>query len=181
MVTKKYLQYYASCVPEWRKQLRLRIVKESIMIKQELTEINHLKKEINLLRQKLQELSYGDNESIVTDKVKGSMAQFPFLPRTFTIIGREEMSEECLEQRNQMAQKIRAKTQNLMEKVNSAFKYIEGIQDSNVRQILTYRYIDGLTWEQTGECMSYSWETVRKKHDKFIKSIPDNTSIYDVR
>ena len=150
------------------------------MIKQELTEINRLKKEINLLRQKLQELNYGDNESIVTDKVKGSMAQFPFLPRTFIIMGREEMSEECLEQRNQMARKIRAKTQKLMEKVNNAFKYIESIQDSNVRQILTYRYIDGLTWEQTGECMSYSWETVRKKHDRFIKSIPDNTSIYDV-
>lgn len=151
------------------------------MIKQELTEINHLKKEINLLRNKLQELSYGDNEAIVADKVKGSMAQFPYLARTFTIIGREEMSEECLEQRNQIAQKIRAKTQTLMEKVNCAFKFIESIQDSNVRQIMTYRYIDGLTWEQTGECMSYSWETVRKKHDKFLKSIPNNTSIYTVR
>lgn len=151
------------------------------MIKRELTEINDLKKEINLLRQKLQELSYGDKESIVADKVKGSMAHFPYIPRTFTIIGREEMSEECIEQRNQMALKIREKTQALMEKVNSAFKYIDSIQDSNIRQIFTYKYIDGLTWEQTGECMSYSWETVRKKHDKFIKSIPDNTSIYDIR
>ncbi len=151
------------------------------MIKKELTEINYLKKEINLLRQKLQELSYGDNESIVADKVKGSMDQFPYLPRSFTIVGREEMSEECLEQRNQMAVKIRAKTQALMEMVNNAFQYIESIQDSNVRQIFTYRYIDGLTWEQTGECMSYSWETVRKKHDKFLKSIPNNTSIYDIR
>ncbi|OPX43824.1 hypothetical protein CLHUN_23050 [Ruminiclostridium hungatei] len=150
------------------------------MIKQELTEINQLKKEINLLRQKLQELSYGDSETVVSDRVKGSMAQFPYLPRTFTIVGREEMSEECLEQRNQMAMKIRTKTQELMSKVNRAFQFIESIQDSNVRQILTYRYIDGLTWEQTGECMSYSWETVRKKHDRFLKSIPNNTSIYDV-
>ncbi len=150
------------------------------MIKQELTEINQLKKEINLLRQKLQELSFGDSETVVADRVKGSMAQFPYIPRTFTIVGREEMSEECLEQRNQMAMKIRNRTQELMKKVNKAFQFIDSIQDSNVRQILTYRYIDGLTWEQTGECMSYSWETVRKKHDKFLKSIPNNTSIYDV-
>ena len=151
------------------------------MIKEELSEIIKLKKEINQFRLKLQELKYGDNETIVTDKVKGSMSQFPYLPRSFTITGREEMSEDCLQKRNEIAQGIRIKTQKLMEKINRAFEYIESIEDSNIRQILTYRYIDGLTWEQTGECMSYSWETVRKKHDKFIKSIPNNTSIYDVR
>jgi len=151
------------------------------MIKEELSQIIKLKKEINQLRQKLQELNYGDNDNIVTDKVRGSMSQFPYLPRSFTITGREEMSEECLQERNEVAIKIRTKTQKLMEKVNKAFEYIENIEDSTIRQILTYRYIDGLTWEQTGECMSYSWETVRKKHDKFIKSIPANTSIYDVK
>ncbi len=151
------------------------------MIKQELMEINHLKKEIGLLKQKLNEMSYGDNETIVADTVKGSMTQFPYIPRSFTIIGREEMSEECLHKRNEIAVRIRSKTQMLMDKVNKAFEYIQSVEDCNVRQILTYRYIDGLTWEQTGECMSYSWETVRKKHDKFMKSIPNNTSIYDVK
>ena len=91
------------------------------------------------------------------------------------------MSEECLQKRNEVAARISTKTQKLMDKINKAFEYIESIEDSNIRQILTYRYIDGLTWEQTGESMSYSWETVRKKHDKFIKSIPNNTSIYDVK
>jgi hypothetical protein len=151
------------------------------MIKEELGEIIQLKKEIKQLNQKLQELSYGDNDKIVTDKVRGSMAQFPYLPRSFTITGREEMSEECLEKRNAIAVRIRQKTQNLMGKVNKAFEFIESVGDSTIRQILTYRYIDGLTWEQTGECMSYSWETVRKKHDKFIKTIPTDTSIYDVK
>jgi uncharacterized coiled-coil DUF342 family protein len=151
------------------------------MIKEELGQIIKLKKEIDQLRQKLQELSYGDSDTMVTDKVRGSMNQFPYLPRSFTITGREEMSEECLKERSAVAAKIREKTQSLMEKVNKAFEYIESVEDSNIRQILTYRYIDGLTWEQTGECMSYSWETVRKKHDKFIKSIPANTSIYDVK
>ncbi|MHB8064779.1 MAG: RNA polymerase subunit sigma-24 [Ruminiclostridium sp.] len=151
------------------------------MIKEELSQIIKLKKEINQLRQKLQELNYGDNDTIVTDKVRGSMTQFPYLPRSFTITGKEEMSDECLQKRNEVALRIRTKTQKLMEKVNKAFEYIESIEDSSIRQILTYRYIDGLTWEQTGEGMSYSWETVRKKHDKFIKSIPNNTSIYDVK
>ena len=151
------------------------------MIKEELGEIIKIKKEIDQLRIKLKEMNYGDNDTIVTDKVRGSMSQFPYLPRSFTIVGKEEMSEECLRQRDEIAIKIRIKTQKLMEKINKAFEYINSIEDSNIRQILTYRYIDGLTWEQTGEAMSYSWETVRKKHEKFLKSIPNNTSIYDVK
>ncbi len=151
------------------------------MIKEELGQIIKLKKEIKQLNEKLQELSYGDNETIVTDKVRGSMAQFPYLPRSFTITGREEMSEECIKKRNEIGVRIRIKTQSLMEKVNKTYEFIESIEDSTVRQIMVYRYIDGLTWEQTGECMSYSWETVRKKHDKFLKTIPTNTSIYDVK
>ncbi len=151
------------------------------MIKEELSQIIKLKKEIKQLNQKLEELSYGDNETIVTDKVRGSMSQFPYLPRSFTITGREEMSEECIKKRNEVGIRIRTKTQSLMEKINKAYEFIESIEDSIIRQILVYRYIDGLTWEQTGECMSYSWETVRKKHDKFLKTIPTNTSIYDVK
>ena len=151
------------------------------MIKEELSQIIKLKKEIKQLNQKLEELSYGDNEKIVTDKVRGSMSQFPYLPRSFTITGREEMSEECIKKRNEVGIRIRTKTQSLMEKINKAYEFIESIEDSIIRQILVYRYIDGLTWEQTGECMSYSWETVRKKHDKFLKTIPTNTSIYDVK
>lgn len=151
------------------------------MIKEELSQIIKLKKEIKQLNEKLQELSYGDNETIVTDKVRGSMAQFPYLPKSFTITGREEMSEECIKERNEMGVRIRLKTQSLMEKINKAYEFIDSIEDSTVRQIMVYRYIDGLTWEQTGECMSYSWETVRKKHDKLLKTIPTNTSIYDVK
>ncbi|AEY67912.1 hypothetical protein [Clostridium sp. BNL1100] len=151
------------------------------MIKEELSQIIKLKKEIKQLNEKLQELSYGDNETIVTDKVRGSMAQFPYLPKSFTITGREEMSEECIKERNEIGVRIRIKTQSLMGKINKTYEFIESIEDSTVRQIMVYRYIDGLTWEQTGECMSYSWETVRKKHDKFLKTIPTNTSIYDVK
>jgi hypothetical protein len=151
------------------------------MIKEELSQIIQLKKEIKLLIKKLQQLSYGDNETIVTDKVRGSMSQFPYLPRTFTITGREEMSDECLAKRDEVAGKIRIKTQKLFELVNKAFGFIDSIQDSTIRQIFTYRYIDGLTWEQTGECMDCSRETVRRKHDIYIETIPTNTSLYNFR
>ncbi len=151
------------------------------MLKEELGQIIKLKKEIKQLNEKLQELSYGDNAIFVTDKVRGSMTQFPYLPVSFTITGREEMSEECIKERHELGVRIRIKTQSLMGKINKAYEFIDSIEDSTVRQIMVYRYIDGLTWEQIGECMSYSWETVRKKHDNFLKTIPINTNNCEVK
>lgn len=151
------------------------------MVKDELCEILMLKKEVNQLKVKFQDLHMGDKNSIVTDSVRGSEQQFPYLPKLFTITGVEENSDNYLVEKEELALKLKTKICSLLTKINNALTYIESIEDSTIRQILIYRYIDGLTWEQTGLGMSYSWETVRKKHDKFIKSIPSNTSIYDVK
>ncbi len=140
------------------------------MTKEKLNEIIKLKKEVEQLRQKLQELNYGDYETVVTDKVKGSMPQYPYSARSFTLTGIEHMSEECIKRRDAIGKKISDKYEVLYSKVNDAIEYIQGIKDSEIRQILTYRYIDGLTWEQTGDAMNYAAITVRKKHDDFFKT-----------
>ncbi len=141
------------------------------MTKEELREIPKLRKEVSRLQNKLQELDYGDNETIVSDKVRGSMSQFPFSARSFNLVGREQMSEECIEKRNEVATKISNDYYKLNCKINKAIDYINSIEDSEIRTILSYKYIDGLTWEQIGQVMNYASITVRKKHDDFIKSI----------
>lgn len=141
------------------------------MTKEKLNQIIKLKKEVEMLRQKLQELKYGDNEVIVTDKVKGSMSHYPFSARSFTLIGMEQMSEECIKERDAIGEKISDKYHELCILVNDIIGFIHSINDSEIRQILTYRYIDGLTWDQTGQAMNYATITVRKKHDSYIKNI----------
>ncbi len=143
------------------------------MTKAQLNEIIKLKKEVEQLRVKLKELNYGDNETIVTDKVRGSMSQFPCLSRSFTLIGTEHMSEECIRKRDAIGKKISDKYHELYCKIDKAIDFIQSIDDSEIRQILTYKYIDGLTWEQIGQCMNYGTSSIRFKHDKFMKSIKD--------
>lgn len=139
------------------------------MTKNELREIVKLRKELKQWQEKLQQLDYGDNETIVSDKVRGSMSQFPYSARSFNLIGREQMSEECIIKRNEIGEKISKTYYKINCKINDAIDYINSIEDSEIRSILTYRYIDGLTWEQIGENMIFDESTVRKKHDNWFK------------
>jgi AraC-like DNA-binding protein len=132
------------------------------MTKKELSTIASLNKEIALLRNNLAETSYGDG-SIVTDKVKGSSAHFPYAPRRFTISGMEQMSEDCIKKRNQIAHRIDAKMQKLLETVQAAYGYIDTIEDSTIRQILIYTYVNNVSQEQMAEEMGISLTTVQRK------------------
>lgn len=139
------------------------------MTKKELNEIVKLKSEVKQLQEKLKDTVYGNSNNGATDKVKGSQSSFPYTERTFFITGFEEMSEGCINQRNEISKKLSTKYKELLTKTNKALEYIHSIEDSDIRQIFTYKYIDGLTWEQTGEAMNYAAITVRKKHDEYVK------------
>jgi len=145
-----------------------------------LSEIIKLKKEVTQLREKLCESEYGNNDIYVRDKVKGSMAQFPYSAKSFNIGGYEEMSEQCIKKKSEIGAKISKKYDELYIKINDALDYIQEIKDSEIRQILTYKYIDGLRWEQIGQSMTYAAITVRKKHNDFFKSISPNITLNDL-
>lgn len=45
---------------------------------------------------------------------------------------------------------------------------INAIQDEELQMILTYRYIDWLTWSEIGAKIYYSDKTIRRKHDRAL-------------
>lgn len=45
---------------------------------------------------------------------------------------------------------------------------IESVEDDRERQLLQYRYIDGLSWEQVAVTMGYGWRHVHKLHSKAL-------------
>ena len=48
-------------------------------------------------------------------------------------------------------------------------RYIESIEDSEMRMILSLRYINGLSWEQVAYSISYQDESVpRKRHNRYL-------------
>ena len=49
-------------------------------------------------------------------------------------------------------------------------RYIQGVPDSEMRMILTLRYINGLSFQQIAFSIGYQDESVpRKRHDRFLK------------
>ena len=53
---------------------------------------------------------------------------------------------------------------------NEIEDYIEKIEDSSVRQIFRYRYIDNLSWNKIQILMNFKHEdTARKRHDKYLE------------
>lgn len=55
--------------------------------------------------------------------------------------------------------------------LNRLNRYIQGVEDSEIRMILALRYVNGLCWEQVAASISpyASGESVRKVHDRFLK------------
>lgn len=50
--------------------------------------------------------------------------------------------------------------------------FIDRIPKSNLRNIFTYRYIEGMSWIQIQHAMKYNDESkARKKHDRFLEKI----------
>lgn len=45
------------------------------------------------------------------------------------------------------------------------------LEDENLRRLMEYRYIDGLTWEQVAEKMHYSWRHTCRLHGEALAKI----------
>jgi hypothetical protein len=49
---------------------------------------------------------------------------------------------------------------------------LDEMTDQTEREVLRYRYIDGLTWEQIGERMSYSRRNITRIHGRALQHFP---------
>ncbi|MHB8063527.1 MAG: RNA polymerase sigma factor sigma-70 region 4 domain-containing protein, partial [Ruminiclostridium sp.] len=64
--------------------------------------------------------------------------------------------------------RLNRKLEELMDEKDKITEYIYSQNDSDLRQILSYKYVNGLTWKEIGDCMNYDESTVRKKHNKWF-------------
>lgn len=112
------------------------------MNKEQLKQLKYLKTEIEVIKKQIEELDY----TTVTDSVKGSSAYFPYVARNFKIEGLDEEGYNYKFKR--LRNKLNRKINELMDLVEETNEFIESIEDSLVRQIISLRYINGLTWEE---------------------------------
>jgi hypothetical protein len=69
-----------------------------------------------------------------------------------------------------------SKLKKCVHEFNRLNNYIQSIEDSEMRIILTFRYIKGLCWEQVAAGISpcASGDSVRKAHDRFLSRYQEN-------
>lgn len=66
--------------------------------------------------------------------------------------------------------------------LNRLTRFISGVEDSEMRQILTIRYINGETWQKVAFDLGYHDEQVpRKKHDKFLRENEKQSPRYVIK
>jgi hypothetical protein len=136
------------------------------MNKNQLRQLRHLKSEVRLLKQQIDNLE----SEIVTDRVTGSDPEHPWTDRAFIIRGLPgERNEKLLRLRDRLERRMN----DLQDMRAEIFAWVEGIEDSLLRQIIVLRHVNGLSWRQVARTIGAgtTWNSLRMMHDRFLEKL----------
>lgn len=160
MVTKKVLKQYISLKNE---------------VKETKEKIRSLEIQICQISKRIREIE-AKKES-VRDKVKGGMGgiqgfQIEGLPiREYQTKKSELMMKNIL--LNQRKSTLEILEYELLEKTNEIERFIMGIQDSQMRRIISLRFIENLSWNMVADRIggNNTEDSIRKAFERFMKKI----------
>lgn len=122
------------------------------MTEKELSRYYWLKKEVKNLEDRLLELGIGLSAMNLDNEISGSSSNITFQQR------RAELVEKIINARL-----------SALEEYLKIESYIEKIEDSEIRQIMRYRFLDLLDWYSIGELMHCDRTTASKKLRAYLK------------
>jgi len=139
------------------------------MTKKELSQLRFISKEIEILKKQIEEAEKLTEMHTASDVVEGSNPVWPYQKRTFYIEGVALPDYERRVQR--LRNKLKHRMDELIKEREKLEEYINGIQDSQIRIILTLRYVKGYSWRQIANQIGggNTPDSVRKMHDRFLK------------
>ncbi|OUO77910.1 hypothetical protein B5F53_11890 [Blautia sp. An249] len=160
MVTKKVLKQYISLKNE---------------VKETKEKIKSLEIQICQISKRLREIEV--KKESVRDKVKGGMGgiqgfQIEGLPiREYQTKKSELMMKNIL--LNQRKSTLEILEYELLEKTNEIERFIMGIQDSQMRRIISLRFIENLSWNMVADRIggNNTEDSIRKAFERFMKKI----------
>lgn len=137
------------------------------MDKELLEQISHLHKEKKDLTERLEKLKNKPLE-YVKDSVQGSGTSYPFVQHHCTIEGIEYPKHG--NQKRKLRKLIKSAQRNIDKKIKILEYELEKIEDSEIRQIIRFKYEDNLSWVQIMFKMNYRSESAaRTKLDRFLE------------
>lgn len=126
--------------------------------KQELEKIRFLHIEQEDLEERLKKLN--KPLKTVIDSVQGSEINYPYIQHHCTIEGIEYPKHG--KAKRKLKKLIRDNKRELDKKINNLEYELKKIDDSEIRQIIRYRYEDNLSWIQIMFKMNYKSESTAK-------------------
>ena len=136
------------------------------MTKFDLKKLKDLNKEIEILNRQMSNIQVKAN--MVVDTVKGSSPRFPYVEHCIKVIGVDvdEYDRKVARIRKSITKRIH----EAMDKKAEILEYINAVEDIEVRNILTLRYSECMTWEEIGNEMSMDERTARRKYRRWWDS-----------
>nr|DAU10871.1 MAG TPA: Protein of unknown function (DUF1492) [Caudoviricetes sp.] len=136
------------------------------MNKKDLEQVVALKNEIKDIERRLQN---NVSSSTVADSVKGSSSSFPYIECHKTIRGVDYKKQIRDSRYRKMIISKKKKIEKLLRQIEYDLNYIE---DSEIRQIIRYKYFDNFSWIKIMHLMNYDSESkARMKLERFLKNL----------
>lgn len=136
------------------------------MKKEELSKYVTYKKRVEKLCGDISDLEERDIET-VAGKVKGSMKEYPYTERRFSVEMHVPEEEERIQQ---MIWKKKQEVEELEALMREIEQFIDGIEDVYMKSIFEYRYLEGMTQAETGKKMGLDRSRISRKIDDFLKT-----------
>lgn len=137
--------------------------------KQDLKQIDSLRKEIKYIEDKIEKLD-SKPVQIVQDSVSASSVSFPYTRHTAKIEGFENPKN-----RNKYKKLIKQRKYELEKAINQLEYRLNMIDDSELRMLIRYKYEDNLNYIQIAHKMNengekiYTEDSVRMKINRFFE------------
>lgn len=121
------------------------------MSEKELSQYYWLKQEVKQLEDRI--LEFGDGVGAIKYK---------------DVITTHGVSTSIQEKKAELISKLIEARLSALEKYLEIERYIEKVEDSEIRQIMRYRFLDLMNWNEIGEKMNYDRTTIAKKVRQYI-------------
>jgi len=105
-------------------------------------------------------------QTMVSDTVRGSSQEFPYTEHTITITGQSPVPDPRITRREQRLQKRKERTRYEREQIE---QFIDTLDDSQLRQIVHYRYICGYQWTKVAILMHNKESTLKMRLNRYFK------------
>lgn len=146
------------------------------MTEYELSQYRAIKNEIEDLSFRIKNLEEM-GVPIVSDRVKGSSKHFPYIEKHYYVTGVDTQANERRKKWIiELQRKRNNKLEELLEMECRIHDYIYMIPDSEIRQIFTFRYIDGLSQEEIGMKLHMDRSGVSKRVTKYLREDKDRNN-----